>query len=207
MKLGEFRNLSDDIDIFGTVDNLQVSVGDALLGRVIDAMECPADGCGEIETKLKYPLFENPQKPMERKPISELLYTGIRSIDSSLAIGKGQGLGIFGGSGVGKTSLLSMIAKNNNADINVIGLIGDRSRENQDFINNLGQECLRHSVIVEANSEQLAISNVRSAYVCSAISGYFRDNGNKRERLEKYEDLLCAYKNLLEVKKILEFKI
>lgn len=123
-------------------NTLQVSVGEELLGRVIDVMGNPLDGLCEIKTKIKYPIFEIPPDPLKRKPITKKLFTGISSIDSMRPIGKGQRLGIFGGSGVGKSSLLITIAKNNDADINVIGLIGERSREIQDFLNNRDKNVL-----------------------------------------------------------------
>lgn len=157
---------------------LQVPVGEKLLGRVIDATGNPCDGKGDIATGIFYPAITNPPNPMERKPINRRMETGVRAIDSLLTVGKGQRLGIFAGSGVGKSTLLSIIARNTTADINVIGLIGERGREVMDFINrDLGKEGLARSVLVVATSDQPSIARLRAAYVTTAIAEYFRDQG------------------------------
>ena len=123
---------------------LQVPVGRGLLGRVIDATGTPCDGKGNLDTSEFYPALAQAPDPMTRLPIDRRIVTGVRCIDSLLACGKGQRLGIFAGSGVGKSTLLSMIARNTNADVNVIGLIGERGREVMDFINrDLGVEGMK----------------------------------------------------------------
>ena len=157
---------------------LQVPVGNSLLGRVIDATGHACDGGGEIVPEEYYPAIQSAPDPMTRLPVNKRIVTGVRAIDSLLTIGKGQRIGIFAGSGVGKSTLLSMIARNSNADINVIGLIGERGREVLDFIDrDLGKEGLKRSVVVVATGDQPAICRVRAAYVCTAVAEYFRDLG------------------------------
>lgn len=157
---------------------LQVPVGNSLLGRVIDATGHACDGSGEIVPENYYPAIQSAPDPMTRLPVNKRITTGVRAIDSLLTIGKGQRIGIFAGSGVGKSTLLSMIARNSNADINVIGLIGERGREVLDFIDrDLGKEGLKRSVVVVATGDQPAICRVRAAYVCTAVAEYFRDLG------------------------------
>ncbi len=157
---------------------LQVPVGKNLLGRVIDATGTPIDGKGPLEVSEYYPVLASPPDPMKRLPIDRRIVTGVRCIDSLLTCGKGQRLGIFAGSGVGKSTLLSMIARNTNADINVIGLIGERNREVNDFIErDLGEEGMKRSVIVVATSDTSSICRLRAAYVTTAVAEYFRDQG------------------------------
>lgn len=157
---------------------LSVPVGDVLLGRVIDPLGHAADFKEDPYSYIKYPVISMPPEPMSRTPISERIITGVRAIDSLLAVGRGQRLGIFSGSGVGKSTLLGMIARNTNADINVIAFIGERGREIADFIeHDLGQEALKHSVIVTSTSDQSPLSRIRGAYAATAIAEYFRDQG------------------------------
>lgn len=157
---------------------LSVPVGDMLLGRVLDSMGKAADGKGEVVASCHYPVIAPPPDAMKRKPISERIVTGVRAIDGLLAVGRGQRLGIFAGSGVGKSTLLGMIARNTNADVNVIALIGERGREVVDFIeNDLGPEGLKRSVVIVATSDQSPIARVRGAYVATAVAEYFRDQG------------------------------
>lgn len=157
---------------------LQVPVGKELLGRVIDACGNPIDGKGPLEAKIFYPVLANAPNPITRKPIDRRIITGVRAIDSLFTCGKGQRLGIFAGSGVGKSTLLSMIARNTNADINIIGLIGERGREVNDFIQrDLGEEGMKRSVVVVATSDATSISRLRAAYTTTAVAEYFRDQG------------------------------
>lgn len=157
---------------------LSIPVGPMLLGRVLNAMGHAADGKDELFSPVHYPVFAPPPDPMKRKSISERIVTGVRSIDGLLALGAGQRIGIFAGSGVGKSTLLGMIARNTNADINVIALIGERGREVVDFIeNDLGPEGMKKSVIVQATSDQTPITRMRGAYTATAIAEYFRDQG------------------------------
>lgn len=157
---------------------LSVPVGDVLLGRVVDSLCKSVDGKPEPYSVEHYPVVAPPPNPMNRRPIKHRIVTGIRAIDGLLAVGRGQRLGIFAGSGVGKSTLLGMIARNTNADVNVIALIGERGREVVDFIeHDLGPEGLKHSVIVTATSDQSPLSRIRGAYTATAIAEYFRDQG------------------------------
>ncbi len=157
---------------------LEVPVGERLLGRVIDATCHPIDGKGDIAPSAYYPALAAPPNPLERPVIKKRITTGVRAIDSLLTVGKGQRIGIQAGTGVGKSTLLSTIARNTNADINVIGLIGERGREVREFIeNDLGREGLKRSVVIAATSDQPSIARLRAAYVCTAVAEYFRDQG------------------------------
>ena len=178
MAYGETKGIEVGASVTASGDQLQVPVGEKLLGRVIDALGRPYDGKGDIATSIHYPVSKSAPNPMERKPNNRRVVTGVRAIDSLLTVAKGQRLGIFAGSGVGKSTLLSIIARNTSADINVIGLIGERGREVLDFINrDLGPEGLKRSVIVVATSDQPSIARLRAAYVTTAIAEYFRDQG------------------------------
>ncbi|MGF7109229.1 flagellar protein export ATPase FliI [Treponema pedis] len=157
---------------------LSIPVGNVLLGRVVDSLCQSADGKPEPYSDIRYPVTAPPPDPMKRKPIRQRIVTGIRAIDGLLAVGRGQRLGIFSGSGIGKSTLLGMIARNTNADVNVIALIGERGREVVDFIeHDLGPEGLKHSVIVTATSDQSPLARIRGAYTATAIAEYFRDRG------------------------------
>lgn len=178
MAYGNTEGIEVGSEVIASGSVLQVGVGPALLGRVIDATGRPYDNKGDIIPETFYPAIAPAPSPLERKPITRRIVTGVRSIDSLLAVAKGQRLGIFAGSGVGKSTLLSMIARNTNADINVIALIGERGREVLDFINrDLGAEGLRRSVVVVATSDQPSIARLRGAYVATAVAEYFRDQG------------------------------
>jgi flagellum-specific ATP synthase len=149
-----------------------------LLGRVLDAMGNPVDDKGSVASTSVYPALTNPPDPLKRKRVTERITTGVRAIDGLLAIGKGQRMGIFSGSGVGKSTLLGMIARNTTADVNVVALIGERGREVNDFIeNDLGPEGLARSVLVVTPSNSPPLSRLRGAYVATAIAEYFRDQG------------------------------
>jgi flagellum-specific ATP synthase len=168
--------IGDEVTASGSV--LQVGVGQRLLGRVIDALGRPCDGKGEILPEAYYPVIASPPPPLERAEITERIVTGVRAIDSMLTLAKGQRIGIFSGSGVGKSTLLSMIARNTNADVNVIALEGERGREVLDFIRrDLGEEGMKRSVVVVSTSDQPSIARLRSAFVATAIAEYFRDQG------------------------------
>ena len=157
-------------------ERLRVPVSEKLLGRTLDSMGKPIDGKGDIGSELWYPAFNTPPDVMKRKRIREILATGVRSIDGLLTVGKGQRLGIFAGSGIGKSTLLGMIARNTAADVNVIALIGERGREVREFIeNDLGPEGLARSVIIVSSSNKPPLARIRGAYVAAAIAEYFRD--------------------------------
>ncbi len=178
MAYGETKGIEVGCEVVASGHVLQVAVGSELLGRVIDSTGKPYDGKGEIATNIHYPALASPPSPLDRKPVSERIITGVRAIDSMLAVAKGQRLGIFAGSGVGKSTLLSMIARNTNADVNVIALVGERGREVLDFIHrDLGEEGLKRSVLVVSTSDQSSISRLRAAYTATAVAEYFRDQG------------------------------
>lgn len=157
---------------------LTVRVGEALLGRVIDANGRPLDDKGPLALPAERPVHGEPPSPLERRMIGTPLPTGVRAIDTFLTLGRGQRVGIFAGSGVGKSTLLGMIAREAKADVNVIALIGERGREVQEFIfDNLGEEGLARSVVVAVTGDQAAMSRVKGASVAVAIAEYFRDCG------------------------------
>lgn len=168
--------VGDEVIASGQI--LSIPVGNMLLGRVVDALCESADGKPEPYSEVRYSVAAPSPDPMKRKPICRRIVTGVRVIDGLLAVGRGQRIGIFSGSGVGKSTLLGMIARNTNADVNVIALIGERGREVVDFIeHDLGPEGLKRSVIVTATSDQSPLSRIRGAYTATAIAEYFRDQG------------------------------
>jgi flagellum-specific ATP synthase len=157
---------------------LDIAVSKKLLGRVVNHLGKPIDDKGDIESPIRYPALAEPPDPYHRPKIKERISTGIRAIDGLLAAGKGQRLGIFAGSGVGKSTLLGMIARNTSADVNVVALIGERGREVNEFIeNDLGREGLARSVLVVTPSNSPPLARLRGAYVATAIAEYFRDQG------------------------------
>jgi len=164
--------------VIATGELLSVPVSDRLLGRVLDCMGKPADGKGDIASSVSYPAVARPPDPMTRSRITRRVVTGVRSIDGLIPLGRGQRVGIFSGSGVGKSTLLGMIARNTDADINVIALIGERGREVREFIeNDLGEEGLKRSVVIVSTSDTPPLARLRGAYVAAAVSEYFRDRG------------------------------
>lgn len=169
--------VGDKIVATGTMLNVPVSTN--MLGRVIDPLGRPMDGDEPIRFENRYPLYASPPAPMERDLITRRIDTGIRAIDAISPIGCGQRMGIFSGSGVGKSTLLGMVARNTSADVNVIALIGERGREVREFIeNDLGKKGLERSVLVVSTSDTSSLSRVRGAFTATAIAEYFRDQGN-----------------------------
>ncbi len=165
-----------------TVENmghpLSVLVGDDMLGKTLDGIGRPTDGSGEISGGVEYPVEAMPPDPMDRVIIHEVLPLGVKAVDGLLTIGKGQRIGIFAGSGVGKSTLLGMFARNTKADINVIALIGERGREVREFIErDMGEEGMKRSVVVVATSDKPALIRNRAAKTATAIAEYFRDQG------------------------------
>ncbi|HVZ46120.1 MAG TPA: FliI/YscN family ATPase [Ramlibacter sp.] len=156
----------------------EIGIGTELLGRVIDAFGMPLDGLPKPKTPATRPLRAQPINPMQRPRIQRPLETGIRAIDTLLTLGQGQRVGIFAGSGVGKSTLLGMIARHVKADVNVIALIGERGREVREFVDRqLGPAGLARSVVVTAASDQPALARLRAAYAALAIAEHFRDAG------------------------------
>jgi flagellum-specific ATP synthase len=159
-------------------EEAQVKVGPKLLGRVLDGFGRPIDGGGPIDANTAYELNAAPPGPLDRNNIEERLVTGVRAIDSLLPCGRGQRVGIFGGSGVGKSTLIGTMTRYSSADVNVIALIGERNREVKEFLENeLSSEGLARSVVVVATSDRPAPLRIRAAFVALAISEYFRDQG------------------------------
>jgi FliI/YscN family ATPase len=159
-------------------EDARVEVGPGLLGRVIDGFGRPIDGGPALEVRDTYSLYGEPTNPLHREHITQPLVTGIRSIDALLPCGKGQRIGIFGGSGVGKSTLLGSMSRHNSADVTVIGMIGERNREVRGFLENeLGPEGRKRSVVVCATSERPAPLRVRACFVALAVAEYFRDQG------------------------------
>ncbi len=179
MTYDEMEGIEVGCTVIAMGESLSVPVSEKLLGRVLNAMGKPIDGKGDIGSPVLYSVFGSPPDVLNRKRITEKITTGIRAIDALVTVGKGQRMGIFSGSGVGKSTLLGMIARNTNADVNVIALIGERGREVREFIeNDLGNEGLKRSVLVVATSNKPPLSRIRGAYVATAIAEFFRDRGN-----------------------------
>jgi FliI/YscN family ATPase len=153
-------------------------VGSQLLGRVLDGFGKPIDGGPPIQASAAYPLYAAAPCPLEREHITEQLVTGIRAIDGLLPCGKGQRVGIFGGSGVGKSTLLGAMSRHNDADVSVIALVGERNREVRAFLENeLGPQGRSRSVVVVATSDRPAPLRIRACFVALAVAEYFRDQG------------------------------
>ena len=156
---------------------LSVLVGDEVLGHTLDGIGRPTDGL-EIHSNMEYPVEAMPPDPMARKIISEVLPLGVKAVDGLITVGKGQRIGVFAGSGVGKSTLMGMFARNTKADINVIALIGERGREVREFIErDLGPEGMARSVVVVATSDKPALIRNKAAKTATAIAEYFRDQG------------------------------
>ncbi len=178
LPLGEMEKIGPGSEIVALGKSLEVRVGPGLLGRVLNGLGEPLDGKGPVKGEETYPLMASPPNPLQRSRIREPLSLGIRAVDALLTCGKGQRLGIFAGSGVGKSTLLGMIARNTAADVSVIGLVGERGREVREFIErDLGEEGLRRSVVVAATSDQPALVRIKGALTATAIAEYFRDQG------------------------------
>ena len=160
-----------------TNEALNVNVGEGLLGKTVDGLGVPTDG-SELQSFERYPVEQTAPDPMDRVIINEILPLGVKAVDGLLTIGKGQRIGIFAGSGVGKSTLLVMFARNTKADINVIALIGERGREVREFIErDLGEEGMKRSVVVVATSDKPALIRNKAAKTATAIAEYFRDQG------------------------------
>ncbi len=178
MILGDLTEISPGMEIVATGESLTIGVGDNLLGRVLNGLGEPIDLKGRISTDERRSIYSNPPNPLSRKRIQEPISTGIRAIDGVLTLGKGQRVGIFAGSGVGKSTLLGMIARNTSADINVIALIGERGREVREFLEkDLGEEGLRRSIVIVSTSDAPSLVRVKAALVATTVAEYFRDRG------------------------------
>ena len=180
MPLGELDGLHPGSSVQPLGRTFGVDVGPGLLGRVLNGLGHPIDGKGKLDVVERVPLSAEPPNPLERETIDRPLETGVRAIDGLLTIGRGQRVGIFSGSGVGKSTMLGMIARHAQADVNVIALLGERGREVRDFIeNSLGAEGLARSIVIVATGDQAALIRARGALVATAIAEYFRDQGKQ----------------------------
>lgn len=178
MPLGDMGGIGPGSEVRATGKPLMVKVGPKLLGRVLDGLGNPIDSKGPLEYETEYPIYNDPPNPFTRPTIKHKLALGVRALDATITFGKGQRVGIFAGSGVGKSTTLGMIARNTAADINVLALVGERGRELRDFIEkDLGEAGLRRSVVVVATSDRPALVRMKGAYVGTTVAEYFRDQG------------------------------
>ena len=178
MPLEETGGLQLGDTVYTRPDAAKVNVSPALLGRVLDGFGNPMDGGPDFAPEAAYDMYAQPPGPLDREHITEPLVTGVRAIDSLLPLGKGQRVGIFGGSGVGKSTLLGAMARYNSADVSVIALIGERNREVREFLEkDLSAEGLARSVVVVATSDMPAPLRIRAGFVALTVAEYFRDIG------------------------------
>ncbi len=180
MPLGNLRGIGPGCRVMATGKPFNINLAPDLVGKVLDGLGRPIFG-GELETSVvEYAVDNQPPNPLERRSIDEVMVTGVRAIDSLLTCGQGQRIGIFSGSGVGKSTLLGMIARFSEAEVNVIGLVGERGREVMDFINkDLGPEGLKRSVVIVSTSDRPALERVKAAQVATAVAEYYRDQGRR----------------------------
>ncbi len=180
MPTGDVRGVMQGARVVPTHSVSTVAVGDELLGRVLDGAGRPLDGLGDLKCTDRVPLTAEPLNPLMRRPIRDPLDVGVRSINALLAVGGGQRIGLFAGSGVGKSVLLGMMTRYTKADVTVVGLIGERGREVQDFVTNtLGKEGMRRAVVVATPADHPPLMRVHGALLAAAIAEYFRDRGLK----------------------------
>ncbi|HEY0460697.1 MAG TPA: type III secretion system ATPase SctN [Pyrinomonadaceae bacterium] len=180
MPLGDVSDVAMGAEVVPTGTSLTIRVGEDLLGRVLDGLGEPLDGKGVIEDAVEKTVAARPPDPMKRQRVTKRLKTGIRAFDALLTVGEGQRIGIFAAAGVGKSTTLGMLARNTEADINVIALIGERGREVRDFLEqDLGEEGMKNSVVVVATSNEPSLIRMKAAYVATAVAEYFRDQGKK----------------------------
>lgn len=178
MPFGDISGIGPQSSVISTGNSLKVAVGSELIGRVLDGLGNPIDGKGDFAVEDYYSVENEPPSPLTRKRIREVLPLGIKCIDGFLTVGRGQRLGIFAGSGVGKSTLMGMIAKNALSDVNVISLVGERGREVREFIErDLGEEGLKRSIVIVATSDQPAIIRLKAAFISVSIAEFFRDQG------------------------------
>ncbi|HVN23139.1 MAG TPA: FliI/YscN family ATPase [Syntrophorhabdales bacterium] len=175
MPLGELRGVGVGSKIISKKSVVNMGIGPGLLGRVIDGLGMPMDGKGELDSTEYVPIYRETVNPLRKKMIAAPLDLGVRALNGLLTCGRGQRIGIFAGSGVGKSMLLGMIARHTEASVNVIGLIGERGREVREFLERDLGEGLRHSVVIVATSDQPPLIRVRAAFLTVAIAEYFRD--------------------------------
>jgi flagellar protein export ATPase FliI len=182
MPLGSLEGIGPGSEVVPSGNTLTVRVGPRLLGRVLNGLGDPMDHKGDLvgDDFVDYPVMQPPPDPLERQRILKPIEVGVRAIDATLTCGEGQRIGVFAAAGVGKSTLLGMIARNTEAEVSVICLIGERGREVRDFLEkDLGEEGLKRSVCIVATSDQPSLVRLKSAYVATAIAEYYRDTGKK----------------------------
>jgi flagellum-specific ATP synthase len=178
MPLGELGGIAAGSDVVALGHPLQIGLTPQLLGRVLDGLGRPMDGLGRIIDAIPAEITGTPPDALKRRRVTEPLGLGVRAVDGLLTAGKGQRIGIFSGSGVGKSTMLGMIARNTTADVNVIAMVGERGKEVRDFIErDLGEAGLKRSVVIVATSDQPALVRIKAAYVATRIAEYYRDAG------------------------------
>ena len=177
MPLGPLEGIGPGSGVTATGSELQVEVGDELLGRVVDGLGRPMDGGPSLEEAIARNATADPPDPLTRPRIEERITLGVRAMDALIPCGRGQRLGIFAGSGVGKSSLLGMIARSTSAEINVICLVGERGREVREFLERDLGDALKHSVVICATSDQPALVRLKAAFTATAVAEHFRDAG------------------------------
>jgi len=180
MPLGSTAGIAPGSQVVAAGKPLMVKVGQKVLGRVLGGLGEPIDGKGPVYTEEERPLYADPPDPVQRPRVTDILKVRIKAMDGLLTVGRGQRIGIFAGSGVGKSTLMGMLARNSEADINVIALVGERGREVRDFIEeSLGEEGLKKSVVIVATSDKPPLIRLKAAFVATAIAEYFRDQDKK----------------------------
>ncbi len=178
MPFGEMGGIRPGSRTLAVSDTPDVAVGDGYLGRVVDGMGRPIDDKGPLVAKTHYPVYGNVLNPLKRKVVHEVMDVGVSAINTMVTVGKGQRMAIMAGSGVGKSVLMGMIARNTTADVIIIGMIGERGREVREFIErSLGEEGQKKSVVVVATSDAPPLVRIRGAYTATALAEYFRDQG------------------------------
>jgi flagellum-specific ATP synthase len=178
MPLGDMRGIAPGNEVVASGQPLRLNVGRELLGRVVNGRGLPVDDKGDLELEEWRTLHAEPPPPLQRRRIDTQLDLGVRALDALVPMGRGQRLGVFAGSGVGKSSLMGMIARSTKADVNVIALVGERGREVLEFIErDLGEEGMRRSVVVIASSNESAVMRINAAFAATTIAEYFRDQG------------------------------
>jgi flagellum-specific ATP synthase len=177
MPLGALDGIGPGSTVTATGSELRIDVGDGLLGRVVDGLGNPMDGKGPIQAATRRPATASPPDPLSRPRIRDRITLGVRALDALVPCGRGQRLGIFAGSGVGKSSLLGMIARSTSAEVNVIALVGERGREVLEFLERDLGDALAHSVVICATSDQPALVRLKAAFTATAVAEHFRDAG------------------------------
>ncbi len=178
--LGELQGISTATEVIPTGEVHSVPVGESLLGRVLNGLGEPIDNGPPLQCQQRYPVYADPPNPMQRSIISRPLALGVRALDGLLTCGEGQRMGIFAAAGVGKSTLLSTLVKNTEAEIVVLALIGERGREVREFIeHDLGPEGLRKAILVVSTSDRPSMERLKAAYVATSVAEYFRDQGRR----------------------------